>query len=43
MSKIIKESSPEVVMIQETKVEKFEMDVVKKLWGNVDIEFAIRS
>lgn len=40
ISKLIKERAPEVLLIQETKVDKFEIDSIRRMWGKVEVDFA---
>ncbi|KAI8563375.1 hypothetical protein RHMOL_Rhmol03G0107200 [Rhododendron molle] len=37
LTKLIKERNPDVIMIQETKIEKFEVVAVQRLWGNTRV------
>lgn len=40
MPKLIKERDPDVVLIQEMKIEKFESMVVQRLWGITNVDYA---
>ncbi|KAH7862633.1 hypothetical protein Vadar_007453 [Vaccinium darrowii] len=40
VSKSVRDRNPEVLMIQEMKVESLEEGIIKKMWGNPDVEFA---
>lgn len=40
LNKLIKDRGPDVMLIQETKSEKFEVSVVRRLWGIGDPSFA---
>lgn len=40
LCKLIKERGPDIVMVQESKIERFEKSVIQRLWGNADVEFA---
>lgn len=40
VSKLIKKRKPDMILIQETKMESIDRFIVQKLWGNGDFEFA---
>lgn len=40
VSKHIRDRSPNVLLLHETKIERFEMYVVQKMWGSSDVAYA---
>ncbi|KAH7842137.1 hypothetical protein Vadar_001885 [Vaccinium darrowii] len=40
LSKLIKERRPQIMLVQETKVEIFEKAVIQRFWGNAEVEYA---
>lgn len=38
VSKLIKDRSPDVLLLQETKIERFELSVMQRMWGSSDVE-----
>ncbi|KAG5539950.1 hypothetical protein RHGRI_020247 [Rhododendron griersonianum] len=40
VSKLIKDRYPDILFLQETKIERFEMSVVHRMWGTADVEYA---
>lgn len=39
LSKLIKKGKPDMVLVQETKLEAVERSVIQKIWGNANMEF----
>lgn len=40
VSKLIKDRSPDVLLLQETKIERFERSIVQRMWGSYDVDYA---
>lgn len=40
LAKLIKDRNPDVIMIQESKIEKIEASAIHRFWGNSNVEFA---
>ncbi|XP_058223301.1 uncharacterized protein LOC131333018 [Rhododendron vialii] len=43
VSKIIKKRKPDLLFIQETKLENVDLRMVQKIWGNTNVEFAVSN
>lgn len=43
LSKLVKHRKPDVLFIQESKLENVEQAVIQRIWGNPDVGFSISS
>ncbi|KAG5556812.1 hypothetical protein RHGRI_007162 [Rhododendron griersonianum] len=40
VTKLIKDKSPDVLLLQETKIVRFKMSVAQRMWGSFVVEYA---